>query len=77
MIENANVREMQYQTGFTAAVVSPRILYHSLLVSCMLQEAVKYFRHNLQGRNEKWNCITTWHLRRFEILTVLLQKIQA
>lgn len=69
MVENANVKKVQYQTDFAAFVVCS--------ISCMLQEASIYFRHKLQGRNKKWNCITTWHLISFEILTVLLQKIQA
>jgi len=31
MVENANFREVQFETGFTTALVGPCILYHSLL----------------------------------------------
>jgi len=44
MIENSNVREMQYQTGLTAAVVSPRILYHSLLHKLHVTRSSKIFK---------------------------------
>jgi hypothetical protein len=73
MVGNADVRKVQYQTDFAAVVVGPRIIFVVCSLSCMLQEALIYFRHKLQGRNKKWNCITTWHLRSFEILTVFLQ----